>query len=133
MTGFSISTLFKEVLKYLVATLLLGVGAAIGMWPGCTKSKPADTAAPTAPVDPLVERGAAVYAANCTACHGRDPKRAGTLGPEVAESSVALLEAKVIAGTYPPGYTPKRKSQAMVPLPHLKADIPALHAYLNQP
>ena len=44
-----------------------------------------------------------------------------------------LLEARVVRGEYPPGYEPKRKSKAMVPLPQVKADIPALHAFLNAP
>ena len=37
---------------------------------------------------------------------------------------------KVLRGEYPPGYTPKRESHAMIPLPYLKDKIPALAAYL---
>ena len=49
----------------------------------------------------------------------------------MAGAAQELLEAKVIHGTYPPGYTPKRDSRAMAPLPHLQTDIPALAAYLQ--
>lgn len=100
----------------------------------CTKDKkPDDSAAADVPVDPLIQRGGAVYAANCSACHGSNPKVAGALGPDVAGSSTELLEARIMTASYPAGYTPKRKSQAMAALPHLKGDIPALYAFLNKP
>ena len=76
-------------------------------------------------------RGARVYAANCIACHNPDPTQDGVLGPAVAGSSLELLEARVLRGEYPPGYTPKRDTKAMIPLPHLAPDIPALTAYLD--
>lgn len=79
----------------------------------------------------LVARGRSVYLSNCTACHSPDPAQDGAIGPANAGSSEALLEAKVIHNTYPPGYKPKRDSNAMMALPHLEKDIPALHAYLN--
>lgn len=96
-------------------------------------------AQPAAPKDPkpaasqqdLVRRGRAVYLSNCIACHNPDPSQDGAIGPANAGASMALLEAKVIHNTYPPGYTPKRDSNAMIPLPHLEKDIPALHAYLS--
>ena len=83
-----------------------------------------------APISQAAAEGRQVYAANCTACHNQDPRQAGALGPAVAGSSEALLEAKVLRGEYPPGYTPKRESHAMIPLPHLAKQIPALAAYL---
>ena len=79
------------------------------------------------------EAGRRVYVANCTACHNPDPTREGTLGPAVAGSSRALLEARVLGGKYPPGYTPKRDSGLMQPLPYLKNDMEALAAYLTPP
>ena len=78
-----------------------------------------------------VARGKSVYQSNCTACHAPDPRVAGALGPDLAKSSLELLELRVLRAEYPAGYTPKRSSKVMQPLPHLKADIPALHAYLN--
>ena len=80
--------------------------------------------------DSLARRGRAVYAANCTACHAHDPCRDGNLGPAIAGSSRELLEARVVHGTYPPGYTPKRDTKAMIPLPHLEGEIDALAAYV---
>lgn len=89
----------------------------------------------TAPVastlSPEAEKGKAVYAANCLACHNRDPAKPGSLGPEVNGASRELLEARVIRGEYPAGYTPKRTSTLMQPLPKLAPDIDALAAYLR--
>jgi mono/diheme cytochrome c family protein len=81
--------------------------------------------------DPLVKRGEQVYLNNCTACHARDARVAGPVGPPVAGSSLELLQAKVLRNEYPPGYTPKRESNAMIALPHLEPELPALAAYLG--
>lgn len=77
-------------------------------------------------------KGKQIYAINCTACHNADPTRDGVLGPAIAGSSLALVEARVVHGSYPPGYTPKRPTKQMVPLPHLAASVPDLAAYLER-
>ncbi len=79
----------------------------------------------------LIAAGRGAYSANCIACHAMDPKIDGALGPAVAGSSYELLEARVIHGTYPEGYTPKRPSRVMIPLPHLKPRLGELAAYLG--
>lgn len=135
------------------------VACALVLLPACTKKKPEESAVPSmaatspaqAPGQPpppapaaaqtpevsadqaLVSKGKAMYLAYCSACHNSNPKQAGTLGPDVYGSSLALLEARILKAEYPPGYEPKRKSKAMVALPQVKADIPALHAFLNAP
>ena len=80
--------------------------------------------------NPLVARGRSVYLSNCTACHATNPAQPGAVGPAVAGSSRELLAAKVLRNEYPPGYTPKRETAAMAPLPHLEGDIDALAAFL---
>lgn len=87
--------------------------------------------APSGSPEDLALRGKAVYETSCTACHNSDPKKDGSLGPAVVGSSLALIERRVVYGDYPQDYQPKRDSRLMVKLPHLKQDIPALHAYLN--
>jgi mono/diheme cytochrome c family protein len=84
-------------------------------------------------LSPEAERGRVVYRANCTACHGVEPSLPGSVGPEVARASRALLEARLLRAAYPDGYTPKRTSQAMPPMPALEAEIDALVAYLASP
>ena len=82
-------------------------------------------------LSPSAERGRQVYLAHCIACHNSDPAQAGAVGPPVRGSSRALLEAKVLNGTYPPGYTPKRPTKVMVPIPAVSPDVGALADYLR--
>ena len=100
-------------------------------------SAPAAATVAAAAAEPAIEdpvaKGRTVYMANCIACHNSDPKRSGSLGPEVYGASLELLEARILRGEYPAGYEPKRKTKVMVALAHLKADIPALQAFLNAP
>ena len=79
----------------------------------------------------LIEKGRALYQSVCITCHNPNPTQNGVLGPSVAGSSLELLEARVVNASYPPGYTPKRSTKSMAALPHLKNDLPALYAYLN--
>jgi mono/diheme cytochrome c family protein len=80
---------------------------------------------------PLAERGRQVYLAQCMACHASDPAQPGPVGPPVKGATREVLEAKVLHGRYPPGYTPKRPTAVMPPLPVLAPEIPALAAYLE--
>ena len=79
-----------------------------------------------------VARGRTIYANVCITCHAADPRQDGSVGPAVAGASRELLEARVLHGKYPPGYTPKRPGQAMPPFPFLKDDIDELAAYLAE-
>jgi mono/diheme cytochrome c family protein len=79
--------------------------------------------------DPV--RGRQIYAANCTACHNPDPSKDGSLGPAIKGSPQELLEARILRAAYPPGYIPKRKTNAMPAQPYLKSDIPDLAAFLR--
>lgn len=95
---------------------------------GCGEdSKPSGTAA-----DGDASRGRAVYLSQCAAaCHATDPAKDGPLGPAIKGSSRALLEAKVLRGSYPPGYTPKRNTVVMPPQAQLGPAIPDLAAFLR--
>jgi mono/diheme cytochrome c family protein len=82
-------------------------------------------------LSPEAERGRQAYLAHCSSCHSADPAQNGPLGPAVRGSSRELLEARVLRGVYPPGYTPKRPSAVMQPMPHLAASLDDLAAYLR--
>ena len=84
----------------------------------------------TAP-DDAVSRGRNTYVALCTSCHGPDPAQPGPVGPPVKGASRELLEAKLLRGAYPPGYTPKRPTALMPPMPQLANSIDDLAAYLK--
>jgi len=70
------------------------------------------------------------YMTNCVVCHNPNPNIAGSQGPAIAGSSEALLEARVLHLSYPPGYTPQRKTHAMRAFPQLKNHIGDLQAFL---
>lgn len=112
---------------------------------GCGEdSKPAPTAGPSPGTLPQAAapsaegarsgdatRGRQVFIAQCVSCHNSDPSKDGPLGPAVKGSSRALLEARVLHATYPPGYAPKRDSKVMPARPDLRESIPDLAAYLR--
>lgn len=84
-------------------------------------------------LSPLALEGQRVYQNVCIACHNGDPSVDGSLGPAVAGASEELLHARVVEGTYPPGYTPKKPGSGVMPrFEYLEPQIPALAAYLNE-
>ena len=103
----------------------LAVAALFGLTvAGCGAGPAADDAA---------TRGQTVYLAQCTACHGNNPARTGPVGPPIKGSSRELIEAKVLHGTYPPGYSPKRTSTLMPPMPQLASSVADLAVFLGNP
>ena len=97
--------------------------AVVALLAGCSDSGTAR--------DPAAERGRQIYLAQCIACHNADPSLPGAVGPAVRGSSRALLEAKLVKGTYPGGYTPKRPTTLMPLQPGLEPDVPNLTAFLK--
>jgi len=76
------------------------------------------------------DRGEVIYRTNCISCHNADPNLPGPIGPAVAMASRALLDARVLHGTYPPGYHPQFKTHTMRALPWLDGHVDDLAAYL---
>ena len=85
----------------------------------------------TLSIDPA--KGKVVYYANCTSCHNYNPKKPGSIGPEIYGSSIELLTNKILYGKYPENYQAKRTSGIMPLLPHLNQQISNIHAFLNLP
>jgi len=83
-----------------------------------------------ATLDAAATRGKTVYENVCTACHNRDPRLSGALGPGVAGSSRELVEAKVLRAEYPPGYAPKQPSASMPKYEYLADSVGDIAAYL---
>jgi mono/diheme cytochrome c family protein len=84
-------------------------------------------------LSPLAQQGRTVYQNVCIACHNGNPNLDGSLGPAVAGASEQLIYARVIDGTYPAGYEPKRPESGVMPqFEYLKPEIPALTAYLTE-
>lgn len=85
------------------------------------------------PEQKLLSQGKGLYVANCSACHNQNPAIDGAVGPAIKGSNFELLKARIVSGTYPPGYTPKRPSQLMTRLPLKDEQIRSIEAYLNAP
>ena len=78
-----------------------------------------------------IEKGRMVYFANCVSCHNNNPKKPGSIGPEVYGASIDVLAQKIVFGKYPENYSPKKTSKIMPLMPHLKKEISNLHAFIN--
>ena len=104
------------------------IAAALLALAGCGRDEGPVTA--SGPGDP--ERGRQVWLAQCVACHNVDPAKDGPVGPAVKGASRELLDARVVRGTYPPNYTPKRDSKVMPARPDLAPSMPDLTAFLSR-
>ena len=78
-----------------------------------------------------IDKGRMVYFANCVSCHNNNPKKLGSIGPEVYGVSIDVLTKKIVSGKYPGNYRPKRTSKIMPSMPHLNKEISNLHAFIN--
>ena len=78
-----------------------------------------------------IEKGRMIYFANCVSCHNNNPKKPGSIGPEVYGASIDVLAQKIVFGKSPDNYSPKRTSKIMPLMPHLKKEISNLHAFIN--
>ena len=92
-----------------------------------------DAGGQVAPIDAeaaLIARGKHYYDNVCIACHNGDPSVEGTLGPALAGASLEVIQAKVMRGEYPKGYTPKRDTGTMPRFQYLEPELGAIAAYL---
>jgi mono/diheme cytochrome c family protein len=80
--------------------------------------------------DPAVVRGEKIYRNICLVCHNADPNQPGSAGPAIAGASRELLEARLLRGEYPAGYTPQRSTQQMPRFEFLEPNIDDIAAYL---
>ncbi|MGE3610419.1 MAG: cytochrome c [Bacteriovoracaceae bacterium] len=82
-----------------------------------------------------LEKGKRLFLSNCTSCHNKDPNFKGSIGPELVDAPLDVMTAKVTTGRYPEklpaGFIPKRKTKLMRPFPHLKNDVPSIHAWIQ--
>lgn len=59
----------------------------------------------------------------------------GAIGPEMVDAPMEIMTTKVMTGKYPEtlpaGFVPKRKTKLMRPIPKLKNDVAAIHAWVQ--
>ena len=77
-----------------------------------------------------VEKGRKIFMTSCAACHGIKGQ-GGPMCPQNNDASLELLKSKVLIGTYPKGYKPKKHTKAMPKFPFLKDSIEDIHKYLQ--
>ena len=99
--------------------------ACLECWTACNK-QPANA-------DPKAQAGRGLYLANCIACHNVNPALNGSLGPAIKGSGLDLVKARVLHGEYPPGYSPKRPTRIMRPLPLTEENVEDIQAFLAAP
>mgnify|MGYP003390260105 CR=1 FL=1 len=82
-----------------------------------------------------LDAGRRAYMAVCIQCHNKDPNKKGSLGPELTDAPLEIMQYKVAHGTYPTtlptGYIPKRKTKAMRKLPNSVKDVANIHAWIQ--
>jgi mono/diheme cytochrome c family protein len=80
--------------------------------------------------DPAAARGEKIYRNICVVCHNPNSNQPGPLGPAIAGSSRELLEARLLRGEYPAGYTPQRNTQQMPRFEFLEPNLDDIVAFL---
>jgi mono/diheme cytochrome c family protein len=113
-----------------LALLLAGCGDQPAPPPEGKGSTPAPASSAIATAGSAA-KGKQVWLGQCIACHNPDPTKDGPIGPAVKGASRALLEARVVRGEYPSGYTPKRPTKVMPPRPDLAQSVADLAAFLQ--
>lgn len=77
------------------------------------------------------QSGQALYKSRCAVCHNVNPTKPGSIGPDLAGSSLELITLKTQKRQYPVGYKPKRKSRIMPKIKLSETQIKSLHTYIN--
>jgi mono/diheme cytochrome c family protein len=75
--------------------------------------------------------GKILYRTKCASCHNINPAYPGSIGPDIAGSSLELIRLKTQERKYPVGYTPKRKTRVMPKIKLNENQIKLLHEYIN--
>ncbi len=77
------------------------------------------------------DEGKRIFMSRCVVCHNQNPTKPGSLGPDIADSSLELLTLKTQKREYPKNYTPKRKTRIMPRIPLSEAQIKSVHEYIR--
>lgn len=75
--------------------------------------------------------GKRIYTLTCIKCHNKDPHIKGSIAPDLFTTPREVFHTKVITGTYPDGYTPKRKTKVMPKFKHLTNDVDKIYDYIQ--
>lgn len=90
---------------------------------------PAVTKIPTNEVQHL--EGQKIYKMTCAKCHNLNPHIKGSIGPDLYTTPREVFHTKVVTGTYPKDYTPKRKTRTMPRFKHLTTKVDLIYDYIQ--
>mgnify|MGYP001255706578 CR=1 FL=1 len=76
-------------------------------------------------------RGESVYRQVCISCHNIDPRKVGSLAPDIAGSTLEVVKSMIMTGKPPKGVDPKWPDKEMAALPNLEEKIPDIYEYLS--
>lgn len=77
------------------------------------------------------DEGKTIFLSKCAKCHNVNPTKPGSIGPDIADSSLELVRLKTQNRSYPAGYTPKRKTRVMPIVKLSESQIKAVHSYIS--
>jgi mono/diheme cytochrome c family protein len=77
------------------------------------------------------DEGAVIYKTVCSKCHNVNPTKPGSIGPELFTTPKEVFRTKVITGTYPVNYKPKRKTRIMPKFKNLTTKIDLIYNYIR--
>ena len=72
-----------------------------------------------------------IFINKCAKCHNINPTKPGSIGPDIAGSSLELVTLKTQKREYPKNYKPKRKTKIMPIVKLTIKEIQQIHNYLN--
>lgn len=75
--------------------------------------------------------GKTLYITRCASCHNVNPTKPGSIGPDIAGSSLELITLKTQKREYPKDYKPKRKTRIMPKIPLSDVQLKSLYEYLQ--
>jgi mono/diheme cytochrome c family protein len=75
--------------------------------------------------------GRKIFLTRCASCHNQNPTKPGSIGPDIADSSLELVTLKTQKREYPKGYIPKRKTRIMPRIPLNETQIKSVHEYIR--
>lgn len=77
------------------------------------------------------DEGEVIYKTVCSKCHNINPTKPGSIGPELFTTPKEVFKTKVITGTYPASYKPKRKTRIMPRFKNLTNKIDSIYNYIR--
>jgi mono/diheme cytochrome c family protein len=78
-----------------------------------------------------IQEGRRIYIITCTKCHNTNPHKPGGIGPDLYSTPNEVFQSKIPSGTYPKGYTPKRRTRVMPKFKNLTNKIDAIYKYIR--